>query len=179
MESNFIKERTVIRGEIIKKNLSDKKPSTSQDILLENPPERIVAFEEAINESLKQDLVIVSQEVSSVCEVIADYLKIKSALKILKQNPKDVRLQTNIGCNFYAQCHVDDATHIYLCVGKDYFLYMALDEALEMINFLEARWTRRLDDLQDKASKIKACIKIALEAAGRLYEIDRDKLTAD
>lgn len=172
MESNFIKERTVIRREIIEKNVD-----VNSQIPIENPTDKVIAFEEVVNEGLKQDLVAVSNEVSIVCQTIADYLKVKSAIKVLKQNSKDVRLQTNIGCNFYAQCHVDDASKIYLCLGKDYFLFMELDEALDMINFLESNLTKRLDKLQEKASKIKAYIKIALETMGRLYEVDREKLT--
>lgn len=180
MESNFIKERTVIRKEIIKKNFGDKKgASTSKNISLDNPPDQVVAFEEVINERLKHDLFALSKEASSICQTIADYLKVKSSIGILKQNPRNLRLQTNIGCNFYAQCHVDDASKIYISVGKDYFLLMELDEALEMINFLESRWSKRLEEIQEKASKIKAYIKIALEAMGKLYEVDRHKLLQD
>lgn len=185
MESNFIKERVVVREQLIKKNLDSSKqaskggkPSTSKDVIAD-PPQSVIAFEELINERLKQDLAVISLQVDSVCQTIADYLKVKSALKIFKSNPKDVRVQTNIGCNFYAQCHIDDASKIYLCIGQDYFLLMELDEALTMIDFKEKQWMKQLDLLQQKASNIKAYIKIALEAMGRLYEVDRDKLTAD
>lgn len=183
MESNFIKERVVIREELIKKNLnSDKKKSPIFKPLpsksaLEKPPERVVVFEELVNEGLKQELVVVSQKVDTICQTIADYLKIRSALKIFKVNSHDVRVQTNIGCNFYAQCHIDDASKIYLCVGQDYYLYLDLDEALKMIDFKEKQLMKLLDDLQQKASRIKAYIKIALETMGRLYELDRDKLS--
>lgn len=184
MESNFIKERVVVREKIIKKNLeSDKRNQTSKDPSpstsgsAENPSARVIVFEELVNEGLKQDLVELSRQVDSRCQTIADYLKIKSTIKVLKKKSKNVRLQTNIGCNFYAQCHVDDASKIYLCIGQDYFLHMDLDEALKMIDLKEKQLMRELDDLQEKASKIKAYIKIALEAMGRLYDMDREKLT--
>lgn len=180
MESNFIKERVVVREQIIKKNLEsskkDKKSLTSANCL-ENPPERVVVIEELVNERLKQDLVEISRQVDSICETIADYIKVRSALKVFKSNPHDIRILTNIGCNFYAQCHIADASKIYLCIGQDYFLLMELDEAIKMIDFIEKQWMKRLDVLQEKASAIKAYIKIALEAMGRLYETDRDKLT--
>lgn len=182
MESNFIKERVVVREQLIKKNLkSDKnvnKPSTSTTSY-QDPPDRVVAIEEVVNEGLKQQLVDISKRVDIICATISDYLKVKSALKIFKTNPKDVRVQTNLGCNFYAQCHIENASKIYLCIGQDYFLHMDIDEALQMIDFLEKRWTQQLDIMQQRASKIKAYIKIALEAMGRLYEIDRDKLTSE
>lgn len=183
MESNFIKERVVIREEIIKKNLerekkasSSKSASTSHDILA-TPSDRVVAFEELVNERLRQDLVDISKQVDKICQTISDYLKVKAAIKILKGNTRDVRVQTNIGCNFYAQCHVDDASKIYICVGQDYYLHMELEEALKMIDFKEKQWSEQLDVLQKKASQIKAYIKIALEATGRLYEVDREKWT--
>jgi len=56
---------------------------------------------------------------------------------------------------------------------------MELDEAINMIDFLEKEWLKQLDVLQEKASSIKAYIKIALEAMGKVYEMDRDKLTAE
>lgn len=184
MESNFIKERVVVREQLIKKNLestknkkSQKDPAPSTSSSLENPPDRVVVFEELVNEKLKDDLVVLSKQVDSRCQTIADYLKIKSTVKILKKNPRNLRLQTNLGCNFYAQCHVDDASKIYLCVGQEYFLHLELDEALKMIDFKEKQLMKELDYLQEKSSKIKAYIKIALEAMGRLYELDRDSLT--
>lgn len=184
MESNFIKERVVVREQIIKKNLDSSKnkqhqkspaPSTSGGA--EKPSDRVIVFEELVNEGLKQELVELSKQVDSRCQTIADYLKIKSTIKILKKNSRNIRLQTNLGCNFYAQCHVDDASKIYLCIGKDYFLHMDLDEALDMIDLKEKQLMKELDILQEKASKIKAYIKIALETIGRLYDLDRDKLT--
>lgn len=181
MESNFIKERVVVRQQIIKKNLKesgDGSKSTPANTSHENPPDRVVALEEVVNEKLKQDLVEVSKQVDRVCETIADYHKVKSALKVFKSNPTDVRVLTNIGCNFYAQCHIEDASQIYLCIGKDYFLKMDLDGALKMIDFKEKQWMRILDELQKKASAIKAYIKIALEAMGKVYDVDRDKLTS-
>lgn len=179
MESNFIKERVVIKEQIIKKNLEATK-KTKDDTKTKPVPklsqDKIVTVEELVNEQLKQDLVDLSKQVDTVCETIADYVKVKSALKIFKKNPKDVRLMTNVGCNFYAQCHVDDVSKIYLCVGKDYYLHMELDEALKMIETLEKQWMKRLDELQEKASQIKAYIKIALEALGRIYDADKEKL---
>lgn len=189
MESNFIKERVVVREQIIKKNLAKEKedrkkanteqrPSTSASYSTENPPERVVVLEELVNENLKQDLVNVSKQVDAICQTIADYLKVKATLKIFKTNPRDVRVKTNIGCNFYAQCQIEDASKVYVCLGSDYYLLMDLDEAIKMVEFKEKQWTQQLDLLQEKASKIKAHIKIALEALGRVYEIDREKLTS-
>lgn len=183
MESNFIKERIVVREQLIKKNLKSKKegsrdpkPSTSTQNLIDNPKERVAAFEELVNDRLRQDLADLSRQVDTICQTIADYLKVKSAIKIFKKNPRDLRVQTNLGCNFYAQCRIEDASQIYLCVGQDYFLRMDSEEALKMIDFKEKQWTKQLDTLQERSSKIKAYIKIALEAMGRLYEVDNDKL---
>lgn len=181
MESNFIKERVVVREQLIKKNLkqTDKdKAKKLSDTCYENPPDRVVALEELVNEGLRQDLVEISKQVDSVCDTIADYHKVKAALKVFKLNPTDVRVLTNIGCNFYAQCNIEDAGKIYLCIGKDYFLHMTLNDAIEMIEFKEKQWMKQLDQLQEKASSIKAYIKIALEAMGKVYEVDRDKLTS-
>lgn len=168
-----------MREDIIKKNLEAARKSKKQgvsDDLLNTPSDRVVVIEELVNERLRQDLVEVSKQVDYVCETIADYIKVRSALKVFKTNPIDVRVLTNIGCNFYAQCRIDDANRIYLCIGKDYFLEMELDEAIKMIDLKEKQWTKRLDELQEKASSIKAYIKIALEAMGQLYEADKQKL---
>ena len=173
MESNFIKERVVVRESLIKKNLkSDPAKNRNAGKSIESPSQRVVALEELVNEGLKQDLVEISKQVDSVCGTIADYIKVRSALKVFKSNPRDLRILTNIGCNFYAQCHIEDATKVYLCIGKDYFLQLELEEAIEMINFKEKQLMKMLDGLQEKASSIKAYIKIALEAIGKVYEAD-------
>lgn len=185
MESNFIKERVVIREKIIKKNLegdkrirkNENKPSTSSPVSIpETPSDRVIVFEEVVNEKLKQDLVDISKQVDTICETIAEYLKIKSALKIFRSNSKDIRVQTNLGCNFYAQCHIEDASKIHLNIGKDYYLEMDIDEAIKMCDFKEKQWMKQLDILQERAAKVKAFIKIALEAMGRLYDADKEKL---
>jgi len=176
MESNFIKERVVVKEQLIKKNLNSNQrtletPGQSTSCsTIENPQKTILVFEELVNEKLKQDLADISKRVDTICQTIADYLKVKSSINIIKNNPRDVRVQTNLGCNFYAQCHIADASRIYICVGQDYFLHMDLKEALNMIQFKEKQWTEQLDILQEKASNIKAYIKIALEVMGRLYE---------
>lgn len=179
MESNFIRERVHVREQIIKKNLqatnkAKEEPETKPAPKLSQ--DEITTIEELVNDQLKQDLVDLSKQVDSVCETIADYVKIRSALRVFQKSPRDVRLLTNIGCNFYAQCHIDDASKIYLCVGKDYYLHMELDEALKMVDTLEKQWMKRLDELQENASRIKAYIKIALEALGRVYDADKEKL---
>lgn len=183
MESNFIEERIVIRERIIKNNLKLSRggathdlqpPSTSRQVI-KTPSEKVIFFEELVNEGLKQDLVDISKQVDVVCETIADYLKIKQALKILKQDPRSIRVQTNLGCNFYAQCDIDDSSKVYLCVGNDYYLYMTLDEAFKMLDFKEKQWMKILDGLQMKACKFKAYIKIALNAMSHLYETDQLK----
>jgi len=183
MESNFIKERVNVRHDLIKKNLKSEKKSdkknSSPNASYVDPPKRVTLLEELINEGLKQDLVEISKRVDTICQTVADYVKVRSALKVYKTNSHDVRVLTNIGCNFYAQCHIADASKVYLRVGKDYFLHMELDEAINMIDFLEKEWLKQLDVLQEKASSIKAYIKIALEAMGKVYEMDRDKLTAE
>lgn len=173
MESNFIKERVVVREQLIKKNLqNEKKASTSKQKPTKNIPKApsscLLAIEEVVNEKLRQDLVAISQQVDKTCSIIADYIKVKAALKLFKTNSRNVKVQTNLGCNFYAQCHIDDASKVYLCVGQDYFLEMELDEALKMIDFKEKQYIEELDILQLKASKIKAYIKVALELLDRV-----------
>lgn len=175
MESNFIRERVVVREQLIKKNLhNEKKASSSKQHqyntkdILKAPASCVQAVEEVINDKLRQDLVAISEQVDRTCTTIADYIKVKAALKLFKTNSKNVRVQSNLGCNFYAQCHIDDASKVYLCVGQNYFLHMDLDEALKMIDFKEKQLMKELDNLQLKASKIKAYIKVALEVLDRV-----------
>lgn len=181
MESNFIKERIVIREKIIKKNLADSKRVSSFDAVnTATPGKAVVALEEFINDKLKKDLADVVAKEEKLSEVISDYLKIKSALKVFKLSAKrGVKIQTNLGCEFYAQCQIEDASKVYICVGKDIYLHMELDEAIKMIDFKENQLRKQMDELQLSASKIKAYIKLVLESLGRLYELDNQNSIND
>lgn len=174
MESNFIKERVVIREEIIRKNIqAAKKESTSKDLTLDYSlhDDKVLVLEELVNEKLKRSLFDITQQEDRISSVVADYLKIRSALKIFKSKPKRLKVQTNIGCDFYAQCIIEDASKVYICLGKDYYLHMGLDEAIKMIDFKEQQLKKQLDLLQEKASRIKAYIKLSLECIGRFQDL--------
>lgn len=171
MESNFVRERVNVKQNIIKKNVASSSKADKlgePGISTRQIDEKILKYEEFINDKLKGELVEVNKKMDKICTVIAEYLQIRATIRAIKSRPRNLRFQTDLGCNFYAQCNVPDASKIYLDVGQGHFLHMDLAEAETMIDFKEKQLHKKLTEYQEKAANIKAYIKLVLEALGEI-----------
>ncbi|EDV21513.1 uncharacterized protein TRIADDRAFT_60045 [Trichoplax adhaerens] len=71
--------------------------------------DKLTKFEQFINEKLKGDLTLVNERRESVCQQIANYLKLRQSienLQLLGEDGKTLRSKVDLGCNFYVQANV-------------------------------------------------------------------------
>ncbi|XP_045912317.1 protein UXT-like isoform X2 [Micropterus dolomieu] len=105
----------------------------------------------------------------SVYEKISQYLQLKNTIQSLQESGSQ-RLKTDVdlGCNFYVQAEVEDASRIFVAVGYGFFVEMTHDEALRFIEKKTSQLTAFTEQLTKDASKIKANIRMVLEGLREL-----------
>lgn len=134
-----------------------------------NVDQKVLQYENFINEVLKTDLQKVLDQRDSVYEKISQYLQLKNTIQSLQESGSQ-RLKTDVdlGCNFYVQAEVEDASRIFVAVGYGFFVEMTHDEALRFIEKKTSQLTAFTEQLTKDASKIKANIRMVLEGLREL-----------
>ncbi|KAJ0064447.1 hypothetical protein NL108_006512, partial [Boleophthalmus pectinirostris] len=83
----------------------------------------------------------VLEQRDSVYEKISQYLQLKNTLHSLREGSKHLKTDVDLGCNFYVEAHVEDASRVFVAVGYGFFVEMTHDEALRFIEKKTAQLT--------------------------------------
>ncbi|KAG1469374.1 hypothetical protein G6F56_003294 [Rhizopus delemar] len=83
-------------------------------------------------------------------------------------NMKELKLMTDLGSQFYAQAHIPDTTYIYVNVGFGFHIQFTLDEAKKFIKKKEEQLQKQAEKHSNEADKIRAHIKMTLEAISEI-----------
>ena len=86
-----------------------------------------------------------------------------------------ISAQVDLGCNFYAQARVEDASMIFLDVGLGFHVQLTLTEALSAIDVKTKHLHDKADKLTQQANKIKAQIRIVMEGLRELSNIEAEE----
>ncbi|CAK6980448.1 protein UXT [Scomber scombrus] len=109
----------------------DANPDANSDA---NPDEKVQEYENFISEVLKRDLQKVFEQRDAVFEKISLYLQLKNTIQSLQEaGSKQLKTDVDLGCNFFVQAEVEDASSIFVAVGYGFFVEMTHDEALRFI----------------------------------------------
>ncbi|KAI3357935.1 hypothetical protein L3Q82_016309, partial [Scortum barcoo] len=127
-----------------------------------NVDEKVLQYENFINEVLKKDLQKVLEQRDSVYEKISEYLQLKNTIQRL-QECTSLRTDIDLGCNFYVQADVEESSRIFVAVGYGFFVEMTHDEALRFIEKKTSQLTAFTEQLSKDSAKIKAHIRMVLE----------------
>ncbi|XP_062282848.1 protein UXT [Scomber scombrus] len=144
----------------------DANPDANSDA---NPDEKVQEYENFISEVLKRDLQKVFEQRDAVFEKISLYLQLKNTIQSLQDaGSKQLKTDVDLGCNFFVQAEVEDASRIFVAVGYGFFVEMTHDEALRFIEKKTSQLTDFTDQLTKDSSKIKANIRMVLEGLREL-----------
>ncbi|XP_070766822.1 protein UXT [Enoplosus armatus] len=134
-----------------------------------NVNQKVLQYENFINEVLKRDLQKVLEQRDSVYEKISQYLQLKNTIQSLQDSgSQQLKTDVDLGCNFYVQAEVEDSSRIFVAVGYGFFVEMNHDEALRFINKKTSQLTAFTEKLTKDSSKIKANIRMVLEGLREL-----------
>ncbi|KAI9199702.1 UXT-like protein [Polychytrium aggregatum] len=139
--------------------MSQSKPSKA------SVQEQIKKYDGFINDRLRVDLQDTLDQRDALYDKISEYLKLKVQIETIKaQGAQQLKTQVDIGCDFYVQAKVPDASRIFVDIGYGFYPELTLDEAIAFIDRYEKFMLRRADKLTEQAAQIKAHIKLVLEA---------------
>lgn len=130
---------------------------------------------ENFRQRLKDDLKAVLEKREDIARIYGDYDQLKGNLLLLKE-AKETRIKTmvNLGCEFYMQAVVPDATRVFVDVGLGIFLEMTLDEALNFVPKRQELLKSRVDALSEQAARISAHIKVVQEGIAELLRLENE-----
>lgn len=136
--------------------------------MVEKLSEKILHYEEFLNERLRADLQKVLSQREQVCSEVAEYNQLKSTVDLLKNERlgtpgKPLKTMVDLGCNFYAHAKVEDCSRIFVLVGLGFYLDMEPEEAAGFIEKKVAHLTDKIDKLSEQAAQINGRIKVVLE----------------
>ncbi|KAI8613315.1 Prefoldin alpha-like protein [Chytriomyces sp. MP71] len=130
--------------------------------------ERVARYEAFLAAKLQPDLRKLLERRDAIYAEIAEYLKLKNQIELIEQQQRGsddpMRTMVDVGCDFFMQAEVTNATVINVLVGLDCHVEFTLDEAVQFIDTREKYLTNRADNLTEDAMKIKAQIKLVLAA---------------
>jgi len=151
---------------------------TTKEELLQERVEKITRYETFLNERLKKDLFTVQGERDKIWEEQAEYLKLKTVLERISASDsvkeQGLKAQVDLGCNFYAQARVDDASMVFLDVGMGFHAQLTVPEALKAIDVKVGHLVSKAEALTQQANNIKAQIRIVMEGLRELSSIDSE-----
>ncbi|XP_026879361.1 protein UXT [Electrophorus electricus] len=130
---------------------------------------KVLQYETFLDDVLKRDLQTVLEQRDGVYEKIAQYLQLKNTIKSIQEaGSKELKTDVDLGCNFYIQAHVPDASKIFVAVGYGFFVELTHSEALTFIEKKTSQLTEYSEVLSKDAAKIKANIRMVLEGLREL-----------
>ncbi|XP_031149039.1 protein UXT [Sander lucioperca] len=134
-----------------------------------NLDQKVLQYENFINEVLKRDLQKVLEQRDSVYEKISQYLQLKNTIQSLQESGlQQLKTDVDLGCNFFVQAEVEDSSQIFVAVGYGFFVEMTHDEALRFIDKKTSQLTAFTETLTTDSAKIKANIRMVLEGLREL-----------
>lgn len=107
----------------------------------------------------------VLEQRDEVYEKIAQHLQLKNVIERLQESEQQhLKMEVDLGCNFYVQAAVPDASKIFMLVGYGFFLEFTLPEALRFIEKKCLQLNVVAERLSKDSAKIKGNIRVVLEA---------------
>lgn len=139
---------------------------------MENLSQKILLYEEFLNERLRSDLHKVLAQRDKMCSDVMEYNQLKITVNLLQskqtKSGKPLKTMVDLGCNFYAHAEVEDCSTVVVSVGLGFYLEMPLEEASA---FIEEKLTDlgcQADRLSEQAAQINGRIKVVMETLREL-----------
>ncbi|XP_034445862.1 protein UXT [Hippoglossus hippoglossus] len=134
-----------------------------------NVEQKVLQYENFINDVLKRDLQKVLEQRDEVYEKISQYLQLKNTIHTLQEvGSQRLKTDVDLGCNFFVQAEVEDSSRIFVAIGYGFFVEMTHDEALRFIEKKTNQLTAFTEQLTKDSAKIKANIRMVLEGLREL-----------
>ena len=136
---------------------------------------KVTKYEAFVNERLKSDLKTVLDCRNKLFSQITSYESLKTSIEKIKLAPQaEMKVLSDLGCNFYCKARLLDTSKIYVEIGLGFFVELTLDEAHQFCEKKLAIIRRECEVVTGEATQINAKIRLVMEA---LNEIQFSKST--
>ncbi|OZJ05029.1 hypothetical protein BZG36_02146 [Bifiguratus adelaidae] len=132
--------------------------------------DKLARYESFVNEKLKVDLQQVLDRRDAIYDEISEYAKLRESMKTI-QGQECITSMVDLGSNFYAQAKIPDTQYIYVSIGYGFHAQMTIPEANAFIDRKQEHLQKKADKLTQESAKIKAHIKIVLEAMSEILRL--------
>ena len=134
--------------------------------------DKVLKYEEFVNEVLKNDLKHVLSERDKIYDEIAEYMKLQTSIERLNTiERRPIKQMIDVGCNFYMQAEVKNTDFIFVDIVMGLHVQMKFDEALRFLKKKIDQLTVKSEHLTDKSVDIKARIKLIIGALAELQGV--------
>ncbi|XP_063719629.1 protein UXT-like [Symsagittifera roscoffensis] len=137
---------------------------------------KVLEYERYINDVLKRDLQKTLQQLDTIHMECIEYMNTKAVIDSVIENGIGSNLKTkyDLGCNFYVTAKIPDTSMVFVRIGLGIYLEYTLPEATEFIQGQIEKLESGAKELDEKIVKIRAFIKLTLEALRELQGISAD-----
>uniref|UniRef100_A0A1B6CV90 Prefoldin subunit 5 n=1 Tax=Clastoptera arizonana TaxID=38151 RepID=A0A1B6CV90_9HEMI len=135
---------------------------------------KVLRYETFINDVLKEQLKKIHSELDKIHGEIAEYVQLRSTIETLKDTglaESQMKIQVDIGSNFYMQAKISDPKTIYIDIGLKTYLECTLEEAVQLIDLRTKLLFEIINKLQEQSANTKAHIKLVLHGLQELQKI--------
>ncbi|CAM5123573.1 unnamed protein product [Natator depressus] len=131
------------------------------------PAEKAPRYEAFVSDVLQRDLWRVQQQREEVYEKITQHMWLKTVIERLQEGDgRAVQTQVDLGYNFFVNADVPDTSRIFVALGYGFFAELTLTEALRFVERKTKLLIELSESLTKDSAKIKANIRMVLEAYG-------------
>ncbi|KAJ3020717.1 hypothetical protein HKX48_000316 [Thoreauomyces humboldtii] len=140
---------------------------------------QVKRYESFVNDRLRVDLQSTLDTRDKVYEDISEYLKLRNQLQLLReQKLTELKTLMDVGCEFFMQANIPSLDHVFVKVGLDTHVQLTFEEALAFIDKKEKVLLSSAETHTEKASKIKAQIKMVLSTIETILQLERSDTPA-
>ncbi|CAK9291563.1 unnamed protein product [Gordionus sp. m RMFG-2023] len=123
----------------------------------------VIQYEYFINDKLKSNLKKLNEAREKINGKIENYVQTKDMIQTLQANDmKEIKIRTDIGCNFYMKAKIKNAEYIYIDIGLGLFAQMKLNEAASFIDKKVKLLDDRVEVINQDMCKVSALIRLYL-----------------
>ena len=152
--------------------------------------EKVLKYEEFLNEKLRTDLRGVHEERDKIYKQISEYMQLKRLIETIKESggddqpiitnpnnnvpPCSIKMKMDLGCNFYCQTVIPDCSRLFVMVGFGYYVEMTLPEAESFLDKKINILNQKSQTCSKDSAKIKAHIKLVMGGLRELQNLNQE-----
>lgn len=135
--------------------------------------QKVLRYETFINDTLKEDLKVVHQQLERKNSELAEWVQLKTMLSTLLENDlvNGFKTKMDIGTNVYVQAEVTDSSVVLINIGCNIYVEYNIKEAIRFVERHINLLQQQVTIIRNSSADIKARIKLVLHGIQELSNL--------